>query len=53
MLAFAHTTPISALIHLCDQEPEKTKEAIRKSETFSRHFIRVYGKTWSSGGSKP
>ena len=43
MLAFAYTTPISALIHLCDREPEKTEEAIRQVEAFSRHFIRVYG----------
>jgi len=42
MLAFAYTTPISALIHLCDREPEKTEEAIRQVEVFSRHFIRVY-----------
>ena len=43
MLAFSYTTPISALIHLCDREPEKTEEAIRQAEAFSRHFIRVYG----------
>ena len=43
MLAFAYTTPISALIHLCDREPEKTEDAIRQAEAFSRHFIRVYG----------
>ena len=43
MLAFAYTAPISALIHLCDREPEKTEEAIRQAEAFSRHFIRVYG----------
>ena len=43
MLAFAYTTPISALIHLCDREPEKTEEALAKVEAFSRHFIRVYG----------
>jgi len=43
MLAFAYTTPISALIHLCDREPEKTEDAIRQVEAFSRHFIRVYG----------
>ena len=43
MLAFAYTTPISALIHLCDREPEKTGEAIRRIEAFSRHFIRTYG----------
>ena len=43
MLALAYTAPISALIHLCDREPEKTEEAIRKIEAFSRQFIRVYG----------
>lgn len=43
MLAFAYSTPISALIHLCDREPEKTKDAIRKIEAFSRHFIATYG----------
>ena len=43
MLAFAYTAPISALIHLCDREPEKTEEAIARAEAFSRHFITVYG----------
>ena len=43
MLAFSYTTPISALIHLCDREPEKTEDAIRKIEAFSRHFIATYG----------
>ena len=43
MLAFAYTTPISALIHFCDREPEKTEEAIAQIEAFSRHFIKVYG----------
>ena len=43
MLAFAYTSPISALIHLCDREPEKTEEAITRVEAFSRHFIAVYG----------
>ena len=42
MLAFAYTAPISALIHLCDREPEKTEDAIRKIEAFSRHFITTY-----------
>ena len=45
MLAFAYTTPISALIHLCDREPEKTEEAVAQAEAFSRHFIRTYGVT--------
>ena len=43
MLAFAYTAPISALIHLCDREPEKTEDAIRQIEAFSRHFIATYG----------
>ena len=45
MLAFAYTAPISALIHLCDREPEKTDEAMAQVEAFSRHFIRIYGDT--------
>ena len=44
MLAFAYTMPISALIHLCDREPEKTEEAMARVEAFSRHFIRTYEK---------
>ena len=43
MLAFAYTAPISALIRLCDREPEKTDEAMARIEAFSRHFISVYG----------
>ena len=43
MLAFAYTAPISALIHLCDREPDKVDKALAKAEAFSRHFIRVYG----------
>jgi len=42
MLAFAYVTPISALIHLCDREPEKTGDAIGQIEAFSRHFIATY-----------
>lgn len=43
MLAFAYTAPISALIHLCDREPEKTEDAIQQAEAFSRHFIKTNG----------
>ena len=43
MLAFAYLAPISALIHLCDREPEKASEAIKQVEAFSRHFIMTYG----------
>ena len=43
MLAFTYTAPISALIHLCDREPEKTEDATAQIEAFSRHFIATYG----------
>ena len=43
MLAFAYIAPISALIHLCDREPEKTEETLEQIEAFSRHFVRTYG----------
>ena len=42
MLAFAFAMPISALIHLCDREPEKTEAALRRIEEFIRHFVRTY-----------
>ena len=45
MLAFAYTAPISALIHLCDREPEKTDRALAQVEAFVRHFIKTYGVT--------
>ena len=43
LLAFSYTAPISALIHLCDREPEKTDDVLMHIEAFARHFIRVYG----------
>ena len=43
MLAFAYTAPISALIHLCDREPEKTEDTTAQIEAFSRHFLATYG----------
>ena len=43
MLAFAYTAPISALIHLCDREPERTDEVMAQVEAFSRHFVKIYG----------
>ena len=43
MLAFAYTAPVSALIHLCDREPEKAEDAMTQVETFSRFFIRIHG----------
>ena len=43
MAAFAYTAPISALIHLCDREPEKTEEAMAQAEAFIQHFFSTYG----------
>ncbi len=43
MLAFAYTTPISSLVQLCDREPEKEQEAIKKAEKFISHFTDIYG----------
>lgn len=42
MLAFAFTTPVSSLIHLCDREPEKKASAIDQIERFTRHFLKTY-----------
>ena len=49
MVAFAYTAPISALIHLCDREPEKIPEALAQTEAFCRHFIKVYGARGQDG----
>ena len=43
LLAFSYTAPVSALIHLCDREPEKTDDALTRIEAFARHFISTYG----------
>ena len=43
MLALTYTAPITALIHLCDRETEKTDEAMAQVEAFSQHFIKTYG----------
>ncbi len=43
MLAFAYTAPITALVHLCDREPEKRSSAMAQTEAFILHFIRIYG----------
>lgn len=44
MLAFAYTTPITALIHLCDREPDKDSEIMAQIEAFAGHFIATYQK---------
>ena len=43
MLAFLFTSPITALIHYCDREPEKEAEIMRQIDAFVRHFIVTYG----------
>ncbi len=43
LLAFSYTVPISALIHLCDREPEKTDDALKRVEAFAQLFIKTYG----------
>ena len=42
LLAFSYTTPISALIHLCDREPGKTDDALARIGDFARHFVKTY-----------
>ena len=42
MLALSYTTPITALIHYCDREPEKEQEIMRQIEAFVKHFIKMY-----------
>ena len=42
LLAFSYTAPISALIHLCDREPDRTDDALDRIEAFARLFIPTY-----------
>ena len=43
MLAFAYTTPISALVQLCDRNPDSESEVMEQIEKFINHFIETYG----------
>ena len=43
MLAFAYTAPITALVHLCDREPEKEQDILAEVEAFVCHFLAEYG----------
>lgn len=45
MLAFAYTTPITSMVHLCDREPEREPEIIGEIKQFIKHFVSVYGNT--------
>ena len=42
MLAFAYTSPITALIHLCDREPEKEREILSRVSDWITFFIESY-----------
>ncbi len=42
MLSFIYTAPVTALVHLCDREPERQNEAFEQIEKFIRHFILTY-----------
>ena len=44
MLAFSFTAPISALVHLCDREPDRQAEALEKISQFVRYFIATHTK---------
>ncbi len=39
ILAFSYTTPVSALIQLCDREPDREDEVMEKLKRFIRFFI--------------
>ena len=43
ILALAYISSISALIHLCDREPDREKEALQAIRQFSEHFVKTYG----------
>lgn len=42
ILAFSFTPPISALIHLCDREPERQPEAFTRMEAYLRYFLELH-----------
>lgn len=43
LLAFAYTSPISALVQLSDREPEQAPVIRRQIEAYLRHFVSEYG----------
>lgn len=43
MLAFVFTSPITAIIHTCDREPEKEPQLMRQIGAYVAHFIGTYG----------
>ena len=43
MLAFVYTAPISALVQLCDREPDREAEVRERLGAFIDHFTKTYG----------
>ena len=43
MLAFAYTAPISALVQLCDREPDREADIRERLDAFIDHFVETYG----------
>lgn len=43
LLAFSYTTPITALVHLCDRDPDRETEAMEKLQAFMKMFLEIYG----------
>lgn len=43
MLAFVYSAPISSMVQLCDREPERKAEILKKIDAFTDHFLSVYG----------
>jgi len=42
MLALSYTAPVSALVHLCDREPDRQPEAMERISRFVRYFIAAH-----------
>jgi len=45
LLAFAYTTPVTALIHLCDRDPAREAEAMEQLRAFLQLFITEWRET--------
>ena len=52
VLAFSYTSPVTALIHLCDRDPAKEPEAMEMLKAFVKQFIEEYGvKVYETGNN--
>lgn len=43
MLSLAYTTPISALIQICDRQPDKKEYALETAHKYIDYFIALFG----------